>query len=160
MTWIQDLVAKIVFHARLRRASRIGKRFYARYEHLVKDVPFHPDLRPRLDVYSPPTGSDHPVLLFVHGGSWQHFDKARFAPVAKRLLTESMVVVMPDHTPYPAADGEQMAGEVAAAVSWTLENVAGYGGDPGRVFVGGQSSGAHLAALAVLAPRFLAAYGC
>jgi len=52
-----------------------------------------------------------------------------------------------------------MVDEVAAAVSWTLENIDAYGGDPGRVVVAGHSAGGHLAGLAVMDPRFLAAYG-
>jgi acetyl esterase/lipase len=52
-----------------------------------------------------------------------------------------------------------MAHEVAAALSWTLENIARYGGDPRRVTISGHSAGSHLMALAVMDPRFLAAYG-
>jgi len=39
-----------------------------------------------------------------------------------------------------------MAGEIAAALSWTLDNIARYGGDPKRVVIAGHSSGGHLSA--------------
>jgi acetyl esterase/lipase len=149
---------QIAFWWQLLKAYRVSRQFYAEYEHVEKDVVFHPEMGPRLDVYSPPTGEGHPVLFFVHGGSWKDYDKALFAPVAMKLLPEGMVVVIPDYTLYPDAGYEQMAGEMAAALSWTLDNAARYGGDPARVYVAGHSAGAHLAALAVMDPRFLAAH--
>lgn len=150
---------QISFWWQLLNAYLVSRQFYAGYEHLEKDVAFHPQMQPRLDVYSPPSGTGYPVLFFVHGGSWKDFHKELFAPVAMKLLPEGMVVVIPDYTLYPDAGYEQMVDEMAAALSWTLENVERYGGDPGRVVVAGHSAGAHLAGLAVMDPRFLSAYG-
>ena len=150
---------RLSFAIDLVRAYTAAQRFYAEYEHLARDVAFHPDMAPRLDVYSPPEGDAHPVLVFIHGGSWKDYDKALFSPVAMRLLPEGMVVVIPDYTLYPDAGYEQMAQEMAAAISWTLENAERYGGDPHKVVVAGHSSGAHLAALALMDPRFLSSNG-
>jgi acetyl esterase/lipase len=149
----------VVSYAQLARAYFAARRFHAQYEHLERNVAFHPQMAPRLDVYSPPSGTGHPVLFFVHGGSWKDYDKELFAPVAMKLLPEEMVVVIPDYTLHPDAGYEQMVDEVAAALSWTLEQIDQYGGDPGRVVVAGHSAGAHLAGLAVMDPRFLAAFG-
>jgi acetyl esterase/lipase len=147
------------FFLNLYRAHRIGQAFYRNYDHVSRDVPFHPGMAPRLDVYSPVDGDEHPVLVFIHGGSWHQYHKRLFAPVAMKLLPEGMVVVIPDYTLYPGARYEQMANQVAAALSWTLDNIEQYGGDSRRVVIAGHSSGAHLAGLAVLDPRFLAPYG-
>jgi acetyl esterase/lipase len=150
---------ELSFYARLYQASRVGRRFYAQYEHLAKDVVYDPQVKPRLDVYSPAEGSGHPVLVFFHGGGWYQFDKVLYGPVAMKLLPFDIVVVMVDYSLYPAADCRQMAHEAAAAVAWTLEHIGEYGGDPARVVVGGQSAGAQLAALAAMDPQYLAAYG-
>ncbi|MEJ2209276.1 MAG: alpha/beta hydrolase [Anaerolineae bacterium] len=150
---------QIGWYVQLARTYLAARRFYNTYEPLARDVAFQPDMQPRLDVYSPPAGVGYPVLFFVHGGSWKDFHKELFAPVAMKLVPEGMVVVIPDYTLYPNAGYEQMADEVAAALSWTLENIDTYGGDPARVVVAGHSAGAHLAGLAVMDPRFLAAYG-
>jgi hypothetical protein len=147
------------FFLNLYRAHRIGQAFYRNYDHVSRDVPFHPGMAPRLDVYSPVDGDEHPVLVFIHGGSWHQYHKRLFAPVAMKLLPEGMVVVIPDYTLYPGARYEQMANQVAAALSWTLDNIEQHGGDSRRVVIAGHSSGAHLAGLAVLDPRFLAPYG-
>jgi acetyl esterase/lipase len=52
-----------------------------------------------------------------------------------------------------------MTREMAAAISWTLENVSSYGGDPGRVVVAGHSAGAHLSSLALLDRGYLESLG-
>jgi acetyl esterase/lipase len=149
----------VAFAFQLLKAYLVSRRFYGSYEHLACDVAFDPEMATRLDVYSPPTGTAHPVLVFVHGGAWKDYHKELFAPLAMKLLPEEMVVVIPDYTLYPHAGYEQMAGEMAAAVSWTLERIDRYGGDPQRVILAGHSSGAHLAGLVMTDPRFLAAHG-
>ena len=115
---------------RLYKAHRLAKRFYAEYENLTRDITFHPKMYVCLDIYTPETGSGHPVLLFVHGGGWSKYNKEMFSPVALKLLPEKIVVVITDHTLHPNAGYEQMTDEVAAAISWTLENIDQYGGDP------------------------------
>jgi acetyl esterase/lipase len=147
-----------LYYLRLLKAYCTGRRFYARYQHLAKDVLFHPQMDVRLDVYSQPLGNDHPVLLFVHGGRWKDFNKELFAPVAMKLLPEKMIVVIPDHTLHPHARYEQMTREISASLSWTIENIAQYGGNPEQIVVAGHSSGGHLVTLAVMDPRFLRAF--
>ena len=159
MGWIHQRFEVVSLLNRLYRAGRLGRRFYAEYGHIAKNVAFHPDIKPRLDVYSPATGAGHPVCLFLHGGGWTQLRKEWFAAAAMVLVPEGMVVVIPDYTLYPDAGYEQMTYEVAAALSWTLENIARYGGDPRRVVISGHSAGSHLMALAVMDPRFLLAYG-
>lgn len=140
----------------LLRANRAGARFYRNYEHLERDVVYAEWSDARLDVYSPPEGEGHPVVIFVHGGSWDSLDKELFAPVAMQLLPRDLVVVIPGYTLYPDATYEQMTREIAAAVDWTLDNVADYGGDPGRVLLSGHSAGGHLSGLVAFDGRWLA----
>ena len=150
---------ELILNLKLYDVNRTAKRFRAEYEHAALDIVFHPEMQPRLDVYSPPEGQAHPVLVFVHGGGWEEYGKELFALVAMRLVPENIVVVIPDYTLYPDAGYEQMVSEVAAALSWTLENIQDYGGDPQRVVVAGHSAGGHLVGMAVMDPRFLSAYG-
>jgi acetyl esterase/lipase len=150
---------QISYAVKLFQVMRTGRRFYEQYPHLDRDVAFHPDMGPRLDVFNPAEGEGYPVLIFVHGGSWKDYDKKLFAPVAQKLLPEGMMVVIPDYTLYPDATYEQMTREMAAAIAWTLENAARYGGDPDRVIVSGHSAGAHLSGLAVLDARYLEELG-
>jgi len=138
---------EIVFYWNLYQVDRAGKQFYAEYPHLARDVQYSPRFGMGLDVYSPAEGENHPVLIFVHGGGWDKYNRKLFAPVGQKLIERGIVVVIPDYTLYPDAGYEQMAQEMAAATVWTLENIAQYGGDPGRVVISGHSAGGHLAGL-------------
>ncbi|MEM7029087.1 MAG: alpha/beta hydrolase [Chloroflexota bacterium] len=148
-----------IWYAKFFRISLTARRFYTTYEHVFRDIVFHPELQTRLDVYTPATGNNHPVLIFIHGGSWYKYQKELFATVAMRFLPEDMVVVVPDYTLHPHAKCQKMATEVAAASVWTLENIAQYGGDPQRVVISGHSAGAHLMMLAMADPQFLSQFG-
>lgn len=138
---------EISFYWNLFLVDRAGKQFYAEYPHLTRDVQYSPDFGMGLDVYSPAEGDNHPVLIFIHGGGWDKYDRKLFAPVGQKFVEQGIVVVIPDYTLHPDAGYEQMAREMAAATAWTLENIAQYGGDPYRVVISGHSAGGHLAGL-------------
>lgn len=153
------MISRFLFYLKLLRVYLMAKRFCGKHEYLARNVAFHPELDVRLDVYSPDAGANRPVLIFVHGGGWSKYNKQLFAPAAMKLLPEKMVVVIPDHTKHPHAKYEQMTREIAAVLSWTLENIEQYGGDSKQVVICGHSSGGHLVGLAVMDQRFLRAYG-
>lgn len=147
------------YYMNLWQASRAGARYYRNYEPGVRDLAYTETSEVELDVYSPETGSGHPVLVFIHGGGWNKYDKELFAPVAMQLVPRDMVVVIPDYTLHPDAGYEQMARETAAAVAWTFENIADYRGDPEQVVLSGHSAGGHLSGLVALDERWLGEYG-
>lgn len=111
-------------------------------------VPYgdHPD--ETLDIFPGQPGG--PVLIFVHGGAWKNFSKGDFSFVANGYASAGIHTVVPDFTNLPASTLPQTIAQVRAAIAWTCRNIARYGGNPARVFVAGQSSGAHLAASALL----------
>ncbi|HRJ44132.1 MAG: alpha/beta hydrolase [Caldilineaceae bacterium] len=138
---------EISFYWNLFQVDRAGKQFYAEYPHLARDVQYSPRFGMGLDVYSPAQGENHPVLIFIHGGGWDKYDRKLFTPVGQKFVEMGIVVVIPDYTLHPDAGYKQMTQEMAAATAWTLENIAQYGGDPSRVVIAGHSAGAHLAGL-------------
>lgn len=147
----------IEYYLRLAHASHVGKQFYQAYPQLDKDIGYAPERT--LDVYRPGGLDDCPVIIFIHGGTWSSGTKELYAPVAQKLLPHGVVVVIPSYTLFPQATYRRQVAEVAAALAWTLDSIHDYGGDPQRVFVAGHSAGAHLAALALLDPRWLAPHG-
>ncbi len=156
---------EINYNLRLLNAKRIGDKFYADYQYIVKNIAYGSQPRQKLDVYQPDPASSnrtdlgYPVLVYVYGGSWNSGDKELYAPVAQRLLPGGMIVVVPDYRIYPKGKYREQTDDVAAALAWVLENIRDYGGDPARVVLGGQSAGAHLAALAFLDEQWLTKYG-
>src|ERR1700676_3827881 len=59
--------------------------------------------------------------------------------------------VVPDFINVVDAGGSlfPMAEQVRRAIAWVYRNAASFGGDPDHLYIGGQSSGAHLAAVAL-----------
>jgi cation diffusion facilitator CzcD-associated flavoprotein CzcO/acetyl esterase/lipase len=105
-------------------------------------------------LYRPPVGGLLPVVVLIHGGgfiggSLDSFDEP-CASLARRL---GALVVSPDYRlapehPFPAATDDTVA-----VLRWAADHIAGHGGDPARIAVGGESAGANLAAVAAIRLR-------
>lgn len=89
-----------------------------------------------------------PVLVFAHGGNWRSGRKELYSWLGSRLARKGVVAVIIDYPLSPAASYRDMAAATARALRWVELQIAAHGGDPGRVFIAGHSSGGHLAALA------------
>jgi prenylcysteine alpha-carboxyl methylesterase len=91
-----------------------------------------------------------PVVIFLTGGAFIIGYKMWGALLARVLVPHGVLVVIPDYRNFPQANVGEMVGDVDAAIQWTLDNCATYGGDPKRVVVVGQSAGAHLGSCVLL----------
>jgi para-nitrobenzyl esterase len=112
-----------------------------------------------VNVWTPDVRASLPVLFWMHGGawvsgsaSWDWYSGARLA------AKEGIVVVTANHRlgalGYLGIDGGNFGFlDQVAALEWTTENVAAFGGDPGLITVGGQSAGAESAAMLAAAPQ-------
>ena len=116
--------------------------------------------RQRLDVFQPVAAArPAPVVVFFYGGSWRRGNRADYRFVGEALASAGIVAVIADYRLYPDVRYPTFIDDAAAAVAWTLREIARYGGDPRRVFVMGHSAGAYNAAMIALDPRWLAASG-
>ena len=114
---------------------------------ITRDRHYGPHERHRLDVFSAETRRNAPVLLYVHGGGFVMGDKrAPDAPFYDNVgdfaarngwVGVTMTYRLAPEHPWPAGSED-----VAAAVQWLKDNAAGFGGNPNRIFVMGQSAGA------------------
>lgn len=105
------------------------------------------------DLYLPDTADRAPLVVMVPGGGWRTADPTGLADLAAALAAAG-VATAPVHL-HAADDGvvyPEPVEEVLCAVAAAAEQMRNRGVDPGPVVVLGHSSGAHLAALAVLAP--------
>ncbi|MBN1929527.1 MAG: alpha/beta hydrolase [Chlorobiaceae bacterium] len=114
-----------------------------------------PGYRPMLlDLYRPGGNGRHPLVIFVHGGSWTTGSKrttgnfADFPGVLGTLAQRGFVVASADYrlsgeAPFPAA-----LQDIKAAIRFLRANAERYGIDPARIAIWGASAGAHLGALA------------
>jgi len=119
--------------------------------------------RHMLDVYRPKTGAETrggaPVIVFFYGGNWVSGERGDYAFVGRALAARGFVVVVPDYRLYPEVRYPDFLDDAAEAVAWTERHIAGYGGDPAKVFVMGHSAGAYNAAMVALDPRWLGKQG-
>ena len=116
-----------------------------------------PHERQKLDIYQPAAGNNHPVMIWIHGGSWRSGDKHSVQEKPKAFVEQGLVFVPINFRFVPDVSMREMAQDVAQAIAWTHEHVERYGGDPDQLFVGGWSSGAHLAALVCTDGQYLEA---
>lgn len=114
----------------------------------------HP--RQRLDVYRPQSGEARTVIVFFYGGSWRSGDRADYRFVAESLTRHGVTVVVPDTRVYPEVTFPTFVEDGARVLRWVQDNLAG---TDTRVFLMGHSSGAHIAALLALDPRYRQAGG-
>jgi len=92
-----------------------------------------------------------PVFIFIHGGAWIRGEAKSYAAPAEMFLRAGAHYVVPDFINVGDAAGSlfPMAEQVCRAIAWIYRNAASFGGDSERIYLGGQSSGAHLAAVAL-----------
>ncbi len=114
-----------------------------------------------LDVYYPgkTTKGNADVIVFIHGGSWRSGSKDTYTWLAKNFVRKGYVAVIINYSLTPEFNYEQMGYDCAKAIKWAKENIAGYGGNPSRIFVMGHSAGGHLAELINADPRYFKAEG-
>jgi acetyl esterase len=103
-------------------------------------------------VYTPPrTGERLPVMVFFHGGGWVTGTLDTQDPYCRALAAEArMMVVSVDYRLAPEDKFPAAVEDCTAAAEWVLAHAEELGGDAARVFVGGDSAGGTLAAVAAL----------
>jgi arylformamidase len=109
-----------------------------------------------------------PIVVYVHGGAWAIGDKANsidnktnlfsslgylFVSVNYRL-SPSTLSTDPNRIKFPTHNED-----VADAIKWIYDNIAGYGGDKDKIVLLGHSAGAHLVSLTGTSSLFLPARG-
>lgn len=132
----------------------------AQASHRVADVPYvatsAPDFdseRHRLDIYQPTkeAAAPRPVVLFIHGGSWDSGSKndILYKAIGRRLAKNGFVGVVISYRLAPKVLVPQQADDCARALAWTVAHISEYGGDPSHLVLMGHSAGGGLAALLV-----------
>lgn len=131
----------------------------AQAQKLTSNVPYVENGHERqvLDIYAQEQAGKEklPVMFWIHGGGWVVGDKGDVA-IKPRVLTErGFVFVSTNYRLLPDVTMDVLIRDVAKSLGWVHRNISQYGGDPNRIFVGGHSAGAQLAALICIDERYL-----
>lgn len=94
-----------------------------------------------------------PVFVFIHGGAWRAGTASQYSAPAEMFVRAGAHYVAPDFSWVQDCGGDLLpiAGQVQRAIAWVYRHAASFGGDRDRLYIGGHSSGAHLAAVALTA---------
>lgn len=129
----------------------------------MSDIPYVENGHERhvLDVYVPEQTAEKPlpVMFWIHGGGWVVGDKSDVALKPKVLTERGFVFVSTNYRLLPDVEMDVLTRDVAKALGWVHQNIKNYGGDPERIFVGGHSAGAQLAALLCTDDKYLKEVG-
>ncbi|TCZ81102.1 alpha/beta hydrolase [Paenibacillus albiflavus] len=99
-----------------------------------------------LDIYYPKNADKNlPVIMWIHGGGFVSGSKEQTQEYGMALANEGYVVA---NINYAIAPGQKYPGPVIQAnqaLKYLQNNIAEYGGDMNRLFIGGDSAGAQIA---------------
>ncbi len=114
----------------------------------------------KLDIYLPEeAGKDLPVLLYLHGGGFTHGYKEWMGLAAPSIVTAPAVFISASYALAPFEDYPVHLNDCLEALTWVYKNAGSFGASPSRIFVGGHSAGAMLAAHLTLRRDLYAAHG-
>jgi acetyl esterase/lipase len=123
-------------------------------------IAFADGQRFKLDVYAPEArGGPAPVVFFIYGGGWNRGERSDYQFVGRALAARGFVTVIADYRHVPEVRYPAFLEDNARALKWVEDNIAGYGGDPNRLFLAGHSAGAYNAVMLALDPSFMRDYG-
>ncbi|KAL5739551.1 hypothetical protein ACOSP7_028442 [Xanthoceras sorbifolium] len=149
--WITRLVA-LACYAMLLMPGFLQVAYYYFFSSQVRrSIVYGDQPRNRLDLYLP-THNDgpKPVLVFVTGGAWIIGYKAWGALLGRQLAERDVIVACVDYRNFPQGTISDMVKDVSQGISFICNYIADYGGDPERIYLMGQSAGAHISFCALL----------
>jgi arylformamidase len=107
--------------------------------------------------YFPAPSADAPLLVYFHGGYWQEHSKDESLFAAPHCVENGIAFAAIDYTLAPRASVEFIVEQCRRAIASLHRRAATLGFDARRIYVAGNSAGAHLAAM-LLVEGWQAAY--
>jgi len=101
--------------------------------------------RRMLDLYLPGTGTNWPLIVWIHGGGWMGGSKED--PPGLRFLTHGFALASINYRLSQDAIFPAQIIDCKAAIRWLRAHAAEYGFNPNRIGVWGASAGGHLVAM-------------
>ncbi|CAM0881866.1 unnamed protein product [Alopecurus aequalis] len=149
--WMRQLFALAVYAILLMPGFLQVGYYYFYSSQVRRSIVYGEQPRNRLDLYMPKDSSRScPVVAFVTGGAWIIGYKAWGALLGRRLAERGIIVACIDYRNFPQGTISDMVSDASQGISFVCNNIVSYGGDPNRVYLMGQSAGAHIAACAFL----------
>jgi arylformamidase len=105
----------------------------------------------KLDIYLPAKDcKDLPVLLYFHGGGFTHGYKEWMGLAAPPIVAAPAIFIAASYQLAPYDQSPVHLNDCLQALAWVHRNASSLGASPDRIFIGGHSAGAMLAATLAL----------
>ncbi|HEX6535305.1 MAG TPA: alpha/beta hydrolase [Gemmatimonadaceae bacterium] len=101
-----------------------------------------------LDLYVPKAAGLHPLLIYFHGGGWEHGSREMIVANVIPYLEMGFAVANVDYRLTKTALAPAAVEDARCAVRWLAAHAARYRLDTADVVLAGGSAGAHLALMA------------
>lgn len=111
------------------------------------DVAYGPHPDETLDIFRATKvapGGRAPVFVYIHGGYWRALSKNESSSMAPAYTGAGAVYVAVNYSLAPVVTLDTIVDQCRRALAWVVGNIARFGGDPGRIYIGGSSAGGHL----------------
>lgn len=123
----------------------------------------------RLNIVIPTNVNKPPVLLWIGQGAWSYVNRNNEMEICRNFAKNGICAISVGHRLSPALIWEPFNKEgikhpehvkdIATAFKWVFDNADNFGYSKENIFVGGYSSGAHLATLLAMDNRYLKEIG-
>lgn len=146
-TKLNQAIERINYLKQQRPAVHILNAITQKNFKLQRDIAYADDMRHRLDIYAPleqagQTPVLKPVILFVHGGTWQRGDKNQYLFAGESFSQAGYVVAVMNYRLAPRHKYPDYVQDVALAIKWLSQHIQDYSGDPNQLVLIGHSAGA------------------
>ncbi|KAA0034515.1 hypothetical protein IC582_022950 [Cucumis melo] len=125
--------------------------YYFSSSQIRRSIPYGDKPRNKLDLYLPRhIDGPKPVVAFITGGAWIIGYKAWGCLLGQQLSERDVIVACIDYRNFPQGTMSDMIDDASQGISFLCNNIREFGGDPNRIYLMGQSAGAHIAACTLL----------
>lgn len=123
----------------------------------TKDMAYGADPMQKARIYRPAglaQGGKAPIVIYYHGGGWVIADLKTY-DAAPRLMAKELhaIVVSVEYRHAPEYRFPAQHDDANMAYDWAVKNAPGWGGDPTKLVVAGESAGGNLALNAAIHAR-------
>jgi acetyl esterase/lipase len=131
---------------------------------IEKDIHYYPDTLAKsdkyidsqctLDLYYPKNSKNFATIIWFHGGGLTGGSKE----IPNALLEKGFAIIGVGYRLSPKVKAAACIEDAAAAIAWTFQHIADYGGRADLIFLSGHSAGGYLTMMVGLDKKYLAKY--
>lgn len=139
------------------RRAKASEAALAKFE-AVRDIAYGTNPGETLNLFPAQGGAaPAPVQVFIHGGFWSSLAAVDFSFVAEGFVPRGVAVAVIDYPLIPSVGLGDIIRSCLRSIAYLRGHASELGIDPARVFVSGNSAGAHLVTEVMDAARLRAA---